>query len=133
MLPFSSFSKNLTIITASERQCQRWAKLGLLENQIHTSGNLKIDAVSREYFGPKNRVELVEEFGFDQESMILAGISTWKGEEKLLVEIVQTLRLENLDIRLLIIPRHAERRKKLFIPSALASCLFMLEVRKTNR
>ena len=49
-------------------------------------------------------------FGFDQESMILAGISTWKGEEKLLVEIVQTLRLENLDIRLLIIPRHAERR-----------------------
>ena len=75
------FPKNLTIITASERQCRRWAKLGLLENQIHTSGNLKIDAVSREYFGPKNRQELVEEFGFDQESMILAGISTWKGEE----------------------------------------------------
>ena len=87
------FPKNLTIITASERQCRRWAKLGLLENQIHTSGNLKIDAVSREYFGPKNRQELVEEFGFDQESMILAGISTWKGEEKLLVEVVQTLRL----------------------------------------
>ena len=44
--------------------------------------------------------------------MILAGISTWKGEEKLLVEVVQTLRLENLDIRLLIIPRHAERREE---------------------
>lgn len=125
------FPKNLTIITASERQCRRWAKLGLLENQIHTSGNLKIDAVSREYFGPKNRQELVEEFGFDQESMILAGISTWKGEEKLLVEVVQTLRLENLDIRLLIIPRHAERREEVI--HTLRSCELPFHVRSKEK
>ena len=44
---------------------------------------------------------------------MLAGISTWPGEEKMLIDLVQSLRLQKINIKLLIIPRHAERRHEI--------------------
>ena len=102
--------KNLQVITASERQTKRWKSLGLPPEKALTSGNLKIDAVDLSRAATKGRASLIKEFGFDQESVVIAGISTWPGEEKMLIEITQSLRLENLDVRLLLVPRHAERR-----------------------
>lgn len=103
---------NLQVITASERQAKRWKSLGLNEDKISISGNLKIDAVDLSVAGITNRATLIKEFGFEQESIVIAGISTWPGEERLLIEITQGLRLENLDVRLLLVPRHAERRNE---------------------
>ena len=103
---------NLQVITASERQAKRWKTLGLDEKRTLISGNLKIDAVDLSGAGITNRATLIKEFGFEQESIVIAGISTWPGEEKLLIEITQGLRLENLDVRLLLVPRHAERRNE---------------------
>ena len=103
---------NLQVITASERQAKRWKSLGLNEDKISISGNLKIDAVDLSVAGITNRATLIKEFGFEQESIVIAGISTWPGEEKLLIEITQGLRLENFDVRLLLVPRHAERRNE---------------------
>ena len=80
---------------------------------------------SREVFWSKNREELVEEFGFDQEIFIavLAGISTWKGEEKLLVEYRASFGdLKTLTSDSLIIPRHAERRGRSYSGCHLRSC-----------
>ena len=101
---------NLQVITASERQTKRWKSLGLRSAQALTSGNLKIDAVDLSQTASTDRASLIKEFGFDQESIVIAGISTWPGEERMLIEITQSLRLENLDVRLLLVPRHAERR-----------------------
>ncbi len=103
---------NLQVITASERQAKRWKTLGLDEKRTLISGNLKIDAVDLSGAGITNRASLIKEFGFEQESIVIAGISTWPGEERLLIEITQGLRLENLDVRLLLVPRHAERRNE---------------------
>jgi len=103
---------NLQVITASERQAKRWQNLGLKEDKISISGNLKIDAIDLSGAGITNRATLIKEFGFEQESIVIAGISTWPGEEKLLIEITQGLRLENFDVRLLLVPRHAERRNE---------------------
>jgi len=103
---------NLQVITASERQAKRWKTLGLDEKRTLISGNLKIDAVDLSGAGITNRATLIKEFGFEQESIVIAGISTWPGEEKLLIEITQGLRLENFDVRLLLVPRHAERRNE---------------------
>jgi len=103
---------NLQVITASERQAKRWQNLGLKEDKISISGNLKIDAVDLSQAGTKDRATWIKEFGFDQKSIVIAGISTWPGEERLLIEITQSLRLENQDVRLLLVPRHAERRNE---------------------
>lgn len=111
---------NLQVITASERQAKRWGTLGLEENRTFISGNLKIDAVALSQAGTRERENWIKEFGFEKESIVIAGISTWPGEEKLLIEITQGLRLENLDVRLLLVPRHAERRNEII--KILQSC-----------
>jgi 3-deoxy-D-manno-octulosonic-acid transferase len=125
------FPENLTVVTASERQYARWQVLGLSDKEIYTSGNLKIDSVDRNRFTSSKRNQLIDEFGFQESSIVLAGISTWKGEEKLLIEIVQTLRLENLDIRLLLVPRHAERREE--VMGTLRTCELPFQVRTRDK
>ena len=42
--------------------------------------------------------------------MVILGSSTWKGEETHLIRIVRKLRAANFDVRLLLVPRHSERR-----------------------
>jgi 3-deoxy-D-manno-octulosonic-acid transferase len=41
---------------------------------------------------------------------VLLGSSTWKGEEALLLEVTRKLRAAGRDVRLLLAPRHSERR-----------------------
>ena len=49
-------------------------------------------------------------FGTDPRTMVLLGSSTWKGEETLLIHCVRELRGAGTDVRLLLVPRHSERR-----------------------
>jgi len=49
-------------------------------------------------------------FGTDPRTVVLLGSSTWKGEETLLIRCVRELRAAGADIRLLLVPRHSERR-----------------------
>ena len=51
--------------------------------------------------------------GFAPDSFVLLGSSTWKGEERMLVETTQLLRDKGVDCRLLLVPRHAERRNEI--------------------
>ena len=111
------FPPNLSIIASSERQQARWLSLHFPKKKVCTSGNLKIDAVDFNMINPDVKSKIRRELNFSDRELVLAGISTWQGEEELLIELVQSLRLEKIDIKLLIIPRHAERRneiKKIF-------------------
>ena len=107
------FPDNISIIASSERQRSRWMNLQLPSHRVHISGNLKIDAVDRSLINPETRTDIRNELGFADNTLVLAGISTWAGEEKMLIELVQSLRLEKINIKLLIIPRHAERRHEI--------------------
>jgi 3-deoxy-D-manno-octulosonic-acid transferase len=107
------FPDNISIIASSERQRSRWMNLQLPSHRVHISGNLKIDAVDRSLINPETRTDIRNELGFSDNTLVLAGISTWAGEEKMLIELVQSLRLEKINIKLLIIPRHAERRHEI--------------------
>jgi 3-deoxy-D-manno-octulosonic-acid transferase len=69
--------------------------------------------VDRSLITPQTRTDIRKELGFSEENLVVAGISTWPGEEKLLIDLVQALRLEKISIKLLIIPRHAERRQEI--------------------
>jgi len=103
----------LEILTTSERQASRWAEIGVAKEHIEIVGNLKIDAVPE--FNPLqiSPQQLRKQLGFKENSLVIAGISTWPGEEELLIETMEELRKQEIDARVLLIPRHAERRKKI--------------------
>ena len=103
----------LRVLAASEKQKKRWMSLGLEEQQVQCSGNLKLDADESKQIPLADKLRLRREFGFSENSLVIAGISTWKGEEKMLLKTIDSLRSENVDIRLLLIPRHAERRAEI--------------------
>ena len=58
--------------------------LQLPSHRVHISGNLKIDAVDRSLINPETRTNIRKELGFADNTLVLAGISTWTGEEKCL-------------------------------------------------
>ena len=107
------FPPNLSVVAASERQQSRWLSLNFPDDRVHISGNLKIDAVDQSLINSETRVQIRKELGFSDDTLVIAGISTWPGEEKMLIDLVQSLRLEKINIKLLIIPRHAERRQEI--------------------
>ncbi len=96
----------------SEEDARRLIALGADPAGIDVTGNLKFDVASEGPLSPGERLVLRHALGFDgvERSLVLLGSSTWEGEEALLLEVVQSLRAEGLDVRLLLAPRHAERR-----------------------
>jgi len=122
--------KGLEILTTSERQRARWLEIGVDEKHIQIVGNLKVDAVDATVEQDNKPEELKASFGFEKDSLVLAGISTWPGEEELLIEALSQIRKHNIDARLLLIPRHAERRRS--IGAMLQQTKFAYHVRSTS-
>ena len=104
---------NLHIFATSENQLSRWKKIGVKEPNVITTGNLKVDSTPIEPPQIKQKQERKLEMGFAPNSIVLAGISTWPGEEKFLIEYLKKIRMQKPDVKLLLIPRHAERRNEI--------------------
>ena len=107
------FPPNLFVIASSERQHSRWLKLNFPQERVNISGNLKVDAIDQSKINNQTRIAVRKELGFSDDTLVVAGVSTWSGEEKMLIDLIQSLRLEKINIKLLIIPRHAERRNEI--------------------
>ena len=102
---------SLRILASSEKQHDRWLSLGLDSDQVKVTGNLKVDSLSQSPPTSETKQKLKAEFGFASKSFVLVGVSTWPGEEEALLQSIEDLRKEKCDARLLLIPRHAERRE----------------------
>jgi 3-deoxy-D-manno-octulosonic-acid transferase len=87
---------------------ERFRKLGFPADGIITTGNIKLD-VTIPMMGEAEKTALRRELGFGDEPVLLCS-STWPGEEAALIAAYKGLRAEGLSARLLIVPRHAERR-----------------------
>ena len=100
--------ENLNLaIMQSEADAERIADLGLSEQKILTSGNLKFDANSVAL--TEHTTELIRQrFDLDQSKPLILAASTHSPEEKILVETFLTLRDKN-SLRLMIAPRKPER------------------------
>jgi 3-deoxy-D-manno-octulosonic-acid transferase len=107
--------KHIQVFAASERQAERWKTVGIATEKIKVTGNLKLDAETKLPQTKEITESLKKEFGFPETDLVLAGISTWPGEEQALVEAFLAARAENLPVRLLIIPRHAERKQEIAV------------------
>ena len=97
------------IAAGSEEDARRYRELGV---DATPTGNLKFDVAAEEPMPPAERTRLREELGFgaDPRTLVLLGSSTWPGEETRLIRIVRQLRDTGADVRLLLVPRHSERR-----------------------
>lgn len=108
-----------SVIASSAGNAKRFEKLGTSHDRIHTVGNLKCDIAIPHLLSAEDISTLKQELGLadsetsENKDLILCGASTWPGEEAALLRICQQLRSEGIGLRLLITPRHAERRKEL--------------------
>ncbi len=101
------------VCASSEFDMKRLLSLGAPKSRTFNFGNLKFDSAPSEIFDSEEKLRLRRELGFSENSLVLLGSSTWPGEEELLLSVMGKLRAENIDCRLLLVPRHAERRNKI--------------------
>jgi 3-deoxy-D-manno-octulosonic-acid transferase len=97
------------IAAGSEEDARRFRELGFATT---LTGNIKFDVASDAPMSADERARLRTELGFgaDPRTVVLLGSSTWKGEEALLLRSVRAARAAGQDVRLLLVPRHSERR-----------------------
>ncbi|MDA1067816.1 MAG: 3-deoxy-D-manno-octulosonic acid transferase [Verrucomicrobia bacterium] len=107
------------IIASSEGNAKRFRKLGCAHENTKVAGNLKCDIPIPDLLSEDERNTLAKELGLplrastDSNTVILCGASTWPGEEAALFKISKQLRSEGIDLRLIVTPRHAERKKEI--------------------
>jgi len=113
-LLFKTFTKDIlkkinTITIQSERDYERFIKLGANQNTIHTVGSMKFDLVkSSENLSISKFFNI--KFSLDkQKKFFFMGVSTWPNEEKLLLDTYRSLKNSFPELILIIAPRHIER------------------------
>jgi 3-deoxy-D-manno-octulosonic-acid transferase len=106
------FGRLTAILPSSAEDTRRFTALGVSTAKLHQAGNLKFD-VSIPPLDDAARSALRAELGFPVGAKILLGSSTWPGEEEALLDVLDAASSIESDWRLLIVPRHAERRDEL--------------------
>lgn len=107
-LTFRQFTR---ILASTPQDRLRFAEVSG-RTDVHLTGNLKCDIVIAPT-APEEAAALRRELGFPHHAAILLGSSTWPGEEECLIRIRQVVEESGLACRLLLVPRHAERREEI--------------------
>ncbi len=115
----SLFGHVSQILASSAQDRQRFCEVGFREDQVTTTGNLKLD-ITLPSPTPREIAELRSSLGFPTGDFVLLGSSTWPGEERALLDALAGMRAKGVPCRLLIVPRHAERRGEI-IPELVRS------------
>ena len=101
------------ICAGTQNDFDRFRALGVPADKIAFTGNMKFDVASGETFTAADAAALKMELGFPADAPVLLGSSTWPGEEAMLLETFAEARKRFPELRLLICPRHAERRAEI--------------------
>ena len=107
------FKKLTAVLAGSASDQERFRALGWLpEGRVRLIGNLKLDVEIGNQPTQAERAAELNSLGFPSDAFVLLGSSTWPGEEAALVDAFQHLRARYPQLRLLLVPRHAERRRE---------------------
>jgi 3-deoxy-D-manno-octulosonic-acid transferase len=106
------------VLAGTESDLKRLRDLGVPPEKSSCSGNLKCDVDVGPATTEADRCALFAELFGETPApgarpLVLLGSSTWPGDEELLISTYKEARATGLDLRLLIVPRHAERRAKI--------------------
>jgi len=94
----------------SEEDLGRFAIAGFPENRLHLMGSMKYDVADLASDNPGKGREIRKLAGWDQGQVVLLGGSTHPGEEQALADLVRALKPKHPKLRLMLVPRHVERR-----------------------
>lgn len=96
------------VAVQNEEYSARFADLGVAAGKLVVTGSLKYDGASTNR-GNANTVRLARLAGIATQDFVFLAGSTQEGEEQAAVETYRTLAAEFPQLRLVIVPRHAER------------------------
>ncbi len=108
----SLFGNVRQILASSEQDRLRFCDVGFRRDQVTTTGNLKLD-ITLPSPAPAETEALRSSLGFPNGDFVLLGSSTWPGEERALLDALTAMRSKGVQSRLLLVPRHAERREEI--------------------
>jgi 3-deoxy-D-manno-octulosonic-acid transferase len=94
----------------SEEDLGRFAIAGFPENRLHLMGSMKYDVADLASDNPGQGREIRRLAGWDRGQVVLLGGSTHPGEEKALAELLKELKPKHPNLRLMLVPRHVERK-----------------------
>ncbi|EDY83596.1 3-deoxy-D-manno-octulosonic-acid transferase subfamily, putative [Verrucomicrobiia bacterium DG1235] len=100
------------VYACSKLDQDRFVELGAPANRVETTGNIKVDVTIEPILEEATRSAMRGELGLG-DGFILLGSSTWPGEEEMLLDAFRAIREGDPKARLLIVPRHAERRHEI--------------------
>lgn len=99
------------ILVQSDLDASRFISAGANPETIQVTGSFKFDVAKRNEVKEAMWKELLEKLAFNAPQMILLGASTWDGEEALLLDTYKALSQKYPNLRLILVPRHFERRE----------------------
>ncbi len=102
-------SKISLFLVQGEVDRERLCAIGASKGAIHVVGSAKYDIGARDRESEARIISEIKKMGLGGDVIILVGGSTWPGEEAVLTRCLQSLRGEYPRLRLLLVPRHAER------------------------
>lgn len=111
----SFFAKRLLgrmdlLLVQTQMDAARLLELGALKDRVHVLGSAKYDVVKYDDAGEEKAWELLNYCGIDRDDLVILGGSTWPGEEKALLKAFSELKPDYPSLKLVLVPRHAERR-----------------------
>jgi 3-deoxy-D-manno-octulosonic-acid transferase len=96
------------IFAQSEGDRQRYLSVGADPGRVAVLGSVKYDMEADPAAAEKAQA-LFRLAGWGPATLVLLGGSTWPGEETALIDVFKRLRGVRPDLRLVLVPRHAER------------------------
>lgn len=96
------------LLVQSERYRERFLKLGIAQEKIQVTGNIKLDVTSKKLTDQEKR-QLREELGIYPNERVLVIGSTHEPEEKQLLTALDQVWKEIPTLKVLLVPRHPER------------------------
>jgi 3-deoxy-D-manno-octulosonic-acid transferase len=99
------------LLPCSGEDQKRFLALGFPAQKMRFTGNIKLD-VEIQPLDEAAVSSLRRELGLPA-GWVLLGSSTWPGEEEALIQALAEARAAGLNCSLLIVPRHADRRKEI--------------------
>ena len=100
------------VMAISKEDSSRFIAMGVPSDRVLVSGNLKLDVSIDKILDEVKKRELRALLGLG-DGFVLLGSSTWPGEEETLLSIFRDLRERLPECKLLLVPRHVERRSEI--------------------
>ena len=98
------------LLVQTDDDARRLLALGARAESVRVMGTVKYDVAKHDEEGIALAREVIKSCGFGESDKIIVGGSTWPGEELVLMRAYAKLRSRFSGLRLVVAPRHVERR-----------------------